>query len=66
MTRPDMVSVLSQGESPCAQKALRDLKWRQRQTGKTIYELEVDADHTLILKQNLASENDGTGTGGTV
>ena len=61
-----MVSVLSKGESPCARKALRDLKWRQRQTGKTEYELEINAEKTLILKQNLASENDGTGTGGTV
>jgi predicted nicotinamide N-methyase len=61
-----MVSVLSEGTSKCAQKAMRDLKWRQRQTGKTMYELEINADHTLILQQNLASENDGTGTGGTV
>ena len=66
MTRPDMVSVLSEGTSKCAQKAMRDLKWRQRQTGKTEYELEINADHTLVLQQNLASENDGTGTGGTV
>ena len=43
-SRPDMVSVLSKGESPCARKALRDLKWRQRQTGKTEYELEINAD----------------------
>ena len=45
---------------------MRDLKWRQRQTGKTEYELEINADHTLVLQQNLGSENDGTGTGGTV
>ena len=61
-----MVSVLSEGTSKCAQKAMRDLKWRQRQTGKTEYELEVNADHTLTLKQNLGSENEGKGTGGTV
>ena len=68
MPRPDMVAVLGDG-APArgpARKALRDLRWRQRQTGRATYVLSLDAATTLDLGQNVRGEVDGTGTGGTV
>lgn len=63
-----MVAVLGDG-APArgpARKALRDLRWRQRQTGRATYVLSLDAATTLDLGQNVRGEVDGTGTGGTV